>query len=155
MKKFVPHFLGFSHLSHQTFVQKHATPTAKTLFSNGNGDCAVLIMDGTYIYVLKSSYHLFQKKTYSMHKNRPLVKPILIVGSDGYILDICGPYYADSHNNDASLTKHLFRTNEKARKWVQENDVMVVDRGFRDCYDFLHSLNLKVEMSCFLQKGSK
>ena len=63
-----------------------------------------------------------------MHKNRPLVKPMLIVGSDVYILDICGPYYAEFHNNDASITKHLFRTNEEARKWAQEIDVIVVYR---------------------------
>ncbi|VDI49857.1 Hypothetical predicted protein [Mytilus galloprovincialis] len=123
----------FNHMSHSVFAQSHTTPTAKTLFTGNNEDTAVLILDGTYIYIQKSSYHKFQKKTYSMHKNRPLVKPMIIVGSDGYILSVLGPYYANGHNNDASITKHLFKTNaEDIKKWIKDDDVLVVDRGFRE-----------------------
>ncbi|XP_076072514.1 uncharacterized protein LOC143044399 [Mytilus galloprovincialis] len=156
IKNFVPSFLGFNHMSHSVFAQSHTTPTAKTLFTGNNEDTAVLILDGTYIYIQKSSYHKFQKKTYSMHKNRPLVKPMIIVGSDGYILSVLGPYYANGHNNDASITKHLFKTNaEDIKKWIKDDDVLVVDRGFRDAQTFLESLNLKVEMPCFIKKGQK
>ncbi|CAG2220876.1 unnamed protein product [Mytilus edulis] len=65
IKNFVPSFLGFNHMSHSVFAQSHTTPTAKTLFTGNNEDTAVLILDGTYIYIQKSSYHKFQKKTYS------------------------------------------------------------------------------------------
>ncbi|CAC5385204.1 unnamed protein product [Mytilus coruscus] len=133
MQSFVPSFLGFNHITHQEFSQKHTTPTAKTLFANDNDGTAILVLDGTYLYIQKSSFHLFQKMTYSMHKGRPLVKPMLIVGADGYILNVMGPYFADYHNNDASITKHLFETNaEDIKNWFQENDVLVVDRGFID-----------------------
>ncbi|CAC5381038.1 unnamed protein product [Mytilus coruscus] len=91
-----------------------------------------------------------------MHKNPPLVKPMIIVGSDGYILSVLGPYYANAHNNDASITKHLFKTNaEDIKQWIKDDDVLVVDRGFRDAQAFLESLNLKVEMPCFIKKGQK
>ncbi|CAC5406006.1 unnamed protein product [Mytilus coruscus] len=129
------HLVGFNHMSHSVFAQSHTTSTAKTLFTGNNEDTAVLILDGTYIYIQKSSYHKFQKKTYSMHKNRPLVKPMIIVGSDGYILSVLGSYYANAHNNDASITKHLFKTNaEDIKQWIKDDDVLVVDRGFRESF---------------------
>lgn len=42
-----------------------------------------------------------------MHKNRPLLKPMVLVTSTGYIIDIIGPYYANGSNNDAQILKHL------------------------------------------------
>ncbi|CAC5365557.1 unnamed protein product [Mytilus coruscus] len=156
MQSFVPSFLGFNHITHQEFSQKHTTPTAKTLFTNGNDDTAILVLDGTYLYVQKNSFHQFQKMTYSMLKGRLLVKPMLIVGADGFILNVMGPYFADYHNNDASITKHLFETNaEDIKNWIQENDVLVVDRGFRDAQKFLKNMNLKVEMPLYIKKGIK
>lgn len=65
-----------------------------------------------------------------MHKIRPSLKSKMIVGTDGYILDVFGPYFADYHNNDAAITKHLLLTNESAKNWLQENDILIVDRGF-------------------------
>ncbi|CAC5394877.1 unnamed protein product [Mytilus coruscus] len=135
---------------------EHTTPTAKTLFANDNDDTFIFVIDGIYLYIQKSSIHQFQKMTYSMHKGRPSVKPMLIVGADGYILNVMGPYFADYHNNDASITKHLFETNaEDIKNWVQENDVLVVDRGFRDAQKFLENMNLKVEMLFYIKKGMK
>ncbi|CAG2221696.1 unnamed protein product [Mytilus edulis] len=107
IKSFVSSFLGFNQMSHSVFAQSHTTPTAKTLFTGNNEDTAVLILDGTYIYIQKSSYHKFQKKTYNI------------------------------------------------KQWIKDDDVLVVDRGFRDAQAFLESLNLKVEMPCFIKKGQK
>ncbi|CAC5361417.1 unnamed protein product [Mytilus coruscus] len=91
-----------------------------------------------------------------MHKERSLVKPMMIVATDGYILNVLGPYYADGHNNDASITKHAFKTNaEEINTWMHEDHVMVVDRGFRDAEEFLKKKFFKVEMPCFLSKGAK
>lgn len=89
-----------------------------------------------------------------MHKIRPLLKSKMIVGTDGYILDVFGPYFADYHNNDAAITKHLLLTNESAKNWFQENDILIVDRGFRDAVDFLEE-GFNVKMPFYLKKGSK
>ena len=81
---------------------------------------------------------------------------MLIVGSDGYILSVHGPYFADGHNNDASITKHMFQTNaEDIKQWIKDGDVLVVDRGFRDAQTFLENMNLNVEMPCYIKKGEK
>lgn len=55
-----------------------------------------------------------------MHKGRHLLKPVLLVAPDGYILDIQGPYFADSRNNDAAILRSEFdRDASKMRAWMQ------------------------------------
>lgn len=155
MDTFVPKHLGFQHISHQEFCDKHTTPVARTLFTKAE-DEAVLLLDGTYIFIQKSGDYYFQRRSYSLHKNRPLVKPMMVVGSDGYILSVLGPYMADYSNNDASIIKHMMNNNsEDMKDWLKEDDVMVVDRGFRDAMEFLKESGLRVEMPSYLQKGAK
>jgi hypothetical protein len=57
---FVPHHLVFSHIDHETFVREYNTPLAKTLFTS-NEKSAVLVLDGTYFYIQKSSNYKFQR----------------------------------------------------------------------------------------------
>lgn len=156
MDQFVSSYLGFRHISHAAFVANHTTPIAKQLFGGNEENVAVLVLDGTYVYIQKSSHHRFQKMTYNMHKSRCLVKPMMVVGSDGYILSVLGPYYSDSANNDASITKHAIKTNaDEIKDWLQTKDVLIVDRGFRDVLEFLRNLGFQCEMPCFLEKGQK
>ena len=117
MESFVPRHLGFQHISHQEFCEKHITPMARPLFtSTGNNNEAVLVLDGTYIYIQKSSDYDLQRKCYSLHKNRPLIKPMMVVGTDGYILSVLGPYMSDYHNNDARIVKHMMTINSEGMK---------------------------------------
>ena len=153
--EFVPKHLGFEHISHAEFCQKHTTTFARTLFTNDDSQ-AVVVLDGTYIYIQKSSNYKFQRRSYSMHKHRPLVKPMVIVASDGYILSVLGPYFSDYHNNDAAITKHLFKNNlENVNQWFQTDDVCIVDRGFRDAVEYLEDQGYNVKMPFYLGKGKK
>lgn len=154
MTDFVPGNLGFEHISREDFCKNHTSQVASSLFSTCPDD-AIIVLDGTYIYIQKSSDYDFQRRSYSTHKNRSLLKPMVIVGTDGYILDVIGPYFADSSNNDASITKHFLRHSHLARSWFKENDVFIVDRGFRDAVDFLEEAGFQVKMPCYLPKGSK
>ena len=140
MKHFVPSYLGFHHVSRETIIKCHTRPLAKQLLTNGN-NVAILVLDATYLYVQKSANNMLQRKLFSLHKHRPLIKPMMIVATDGYIVSAIGPYYADWRNNDANITDHLLRTNqEDILKWLKANDTLVVDRGFRDVLDFVRSL---------------
>lgn len=40
-------------------------------------------------------------------------------------------------------------------EWLQENDVLVVDRGYRDLVEFLEEVASRVQMATYLQKGQK
>ena len=39
--------------------------------------------------------------------------------------------------------------------WLQEVDLTVADRGFRDLIDFLQSIGFRIEISEYLSKGQK
>lgn len=44
---------------------------------------------------------------------------------------------------------------KELRTWIKENDVFVVDRGFRDAGEVLEDIGIKMEMPLFMQKGAK
>ena len=103
IKRFVPQYLGFEHISREKIVKYHTRPLAKYLLT-GDSDAAVLILDGTYLYCQKSACNLFQCRLFNMHKSRPLIKPMMCVATDGYICSTIGTYFADWCNNDANIT---------------------------------------------------
>ena len=91
-----------------------------------------------------------------MHKKRPLVKPMMIVSSTGYYVSVLGPYLSNNKNNDAKIIMHALSNNvESMKSWLNEDDVIIVDRGFRDSLEFLHELGIKTEIPSFLKKGQK
>ena len=70
---FVPKCLGFHRISGQTVIDHHTTATARELLLNTPNQSAIVI-DSTYIYVQKSSNNEFQRRSYSLHKHRNLIK---------------------------------------------------------------------------------
>ena len=154
-KDFTPKYIGFQHVTREEVVMKHTRPLANTLFGgNTSPPPAILVIDGTYIYIEKSSKFQFQRRSYSMHKHRPLVKPMVFVSTTGYIVSVIGPYLADTKNNDAHILKDImYRNEEQIRSWLKENDIFIVDRGFRDSLSMLERLGIRTEMPSFLQKG--
>lgn len=124
---FVPQHMGFIHLSRED-LKLHGTVTSDILFAAQNE--VVTIWDGTYIYVQKSQNYAFQRKCYSCQKKRPLVKPMISVAPDGYILEIYGPYPAT--DNDASILKKILSSDCSPVFFLEKKDVFILDRGFRD-----------------------
>lgn len=106
VQDFVPSHLGLSHISRENLLQ-HNLLLPNGIYYNDNNEQVILICDGTYIYINKSSNYMFQKDTYSLHKYRNLLKPFLIVVCDGYIVDCVGPYKATT--SDADIMTSLIR----------------------------------------------
>ncbi|CAF1650537.1 unnamed protein product [Adineta ricciae] len=126
---FTPTYLGLSHINREEVLAHHQTAIANTLLTSQLDQVCVAI-DGTYLYIQKSSNNTFQRRTYSMHKHRNLIKPMIITATDGYILAVFGPFLADHNNNDASIIKHcLFSNEQDMLSWFKDNDVMIIDRG--------------------------
>lgn len=46
-----------------------------------------------------------------MHKNLPWVKPFIITATDGYIVYMVGPFFANGRNTDASIPSDMVKTN--------------------------------------------
>lgn len=85
-----------------------------------------------------------------MHKNRPLVKPFVITSTDDYIVDVMGPYLSNGKNNDASFIKHITTSNSgNIMEFLKVDDVLIVDRGFRDAIPFLNELGFN-DLSIYL-----
>ena len=51
--------------------------------------------------------------------------------TDGTIIDIYGPYEATL--NDAKIMERVLKEDENLRELIKENDILIADRGFRDC----------------------
>lgn len=73
MQNFVPGYIGFGHVDRKTIIEQHSSAIATELLLDSDKQLAVVI-DGTYLYVNKSSDNGFQRRSYSMHKYRNLVK---------------------------------------------------------------------------------
>ena len=70
------------------------------------------------------------EKTYSVHKNRQLIKFMSVILPVDYVLDTIGPFYSDWKNNDAGITRYIIDFCDTFIDWLQEEDVTVLDRGF-------------------------
>ena len=81
---------------------------------------------------------------------------MMVVSTTGHIISSLGPYFSDGKNNDANILIHGLKTNaEDMSNWLREGDIVVVDRGFRDSFEFLNDLGIKTEMPVFLKRGQK
>lgn len=129
-EKFVPHYLGYDHMTREEALEKHSIHLTSDVL-NRPDDRLCLISDCTYNYIEKPSDFVLQRKTFSLHKQRNLLKPLYIVLPSGYILEAAGPYFCDSKNNDAANIRHHYE-NSDLLLFLEEEDFFVLDRGFRD-----------------------
>ena len=115
------------------------------------GNKVTLILDGTYIYIPKSSDHKVQKSSYSGQKKRNWVKFMSSVLPDGYVLDIIGPFY--DNENAAKSTETILNKVDELKTWLQETDNSNVDRGFKDVLYLLKSSGYEPRMPSYIKAG--
>lgn len=146
----VPNNLGPNHMTHGDVVNRNLS-IPNSLFANSDTS-AKAIFDGTYIYLQKSSNYRFQKLTYSLHKYDNLVKPFMMVACDGHIIDAVGPFAATQ--TDAEIMTNLFQAEDSPyRQLFQQNDVFILDRGFRDSIPLLEGLGYEIQKPESLDPG--
>jgi len=85
MKDFASHHVGLQHIDRQAVLDQHQTAIATELFTTNPNQLCIL-MDGTYLYIHKSSNNEMQRRTYSFHKHRHLVKPMIITTTVSFVL---------------------------------------------------------------------
>jgi len=153
LEHFVPANLGLAHLSREDAIRNHSRTFFNALFDNPE-EVLFLICDGTYLYIDKPGDFEEQRKTYSLHKHRNLYKPMMIVLPSGYLIDAPGLFYADGSNNDAKIMEYLLKMPELAN-FVNNNDCVIYDRGFRDVVKQSTDAGLQVYMPSLLPNGQK
>jgi len=110
-EKFVPTNLGYQHKSREDFIAQDQCRFAEILLK-ADPESSIVVADGTYLYIQKPSDCVLQRKTYSNHKCRNLVKPMMFVTTTGRIISADGPFFANNSNNDASILKDLIEKPE-------------------------------------------
>ena len=93
-----------------------------------------------------------EKKTHTIHKNRHLIKFMSVVLPDDYVLDTIDPFYSDGKNNDARMTRYIIDCCFTFVDWLLEEDVTVLDRGFRNAINALESIGIDCKMPAYLSK---
>ncbi|KAF9406909.1 hypothetical protein HW555_012887 [Spodoptera exigua] len=85
------------------------------------------------------------RKSYSLHKFRNSLKPFLLVTSDGYIIDVLGPYPAVT--SDANIMHNIMNQDDHLLHWlIHRGDVFILDRGFRDSIYDIQSLGYEARI---------
>lgn len=127
---FVPNWLGFANLGRECLLQ-NTTMSARLLHGNGNADTVITIWDGTYIYVYKSSNYEFQKDTYNGQKKRNFLRPMVCVTTNGYIVDILGPFEATK--NDAKCMRTILNGQPEVKilRFICINNIQVLSNTSR------------------------
>jgi hypothetical protein len=154
VRTFVPLHVGVNHINREEFIRQHVPEYCQHLMQSQSHN-AIVVVDGTYTYIQKSLDNTFQRWSFCMHKNRSLLKPMMIVSPDGYILHCIQHYLSDSHNNDADILKHALQTNNDLKNWFLRGDVFVVDRGYLDAKNYLEGEGFQFKMPAFIPKGEK
>ena len=137
--------LGLNHLI-RTEALTHNTAYTKAFFGNQLS----IIWDCTYTYCNESEDHILRRACYSRHKSRHLVKLMSLVLPDGYVLDLISPFYGK--NNDASISRSILNTCTDLSVLHHDNDIHIVDRGFRDVVEEFQALGHDARMLGLLSK---
>lgn len=93
----------------------------------------------------KPADNKMQRAYYSDHKKDHYCKPMVLCASDGRLIDIYGPYPASY--NDACILTEVMETEKSLVEFLKPNDIIILDRGFRDCIPtLLKTYNLKAKI---------
>ena len=67
-----------------------------------------------------------------------------------------GPFFGDYKNNDANIIQHCLLNNEQdILKWLKDDDIIILDRGFRDAVLTMTMLGFRTAMPSFLNGRSQ
>jgi hypothetical protein len=152
---FVEKNLGVKALTREELIHKHTTDVAKALYGH---DKLILVEDATYVYTQKSSNYSFARSTFCVHKSRYCVKPMVCVTTDGYYVDIFGPYLSNQKNTDACIFQQQFSDSVEAdtqglKDFLHDGDIWIVDRGFKGAEKYVP--HLEVHMPSFHEDGDQ
>jgi len=152
-EELTPLYLGTKQgITRAEIIENHTTKMAQVLLA-AHCSAVISIWDATYIYIEKSANYYFQRSTFSMHKHTNLLKFMVMCATDGHIIDVVGPFICNGKNNDASMTEDILANKiNQLEHFFEKMDVFVVDRGFRDCIEYIESKGFTAKMPSFLGK---
>ncbi|RNA10337.1 disulfide-isomerase A6-like [Brachionus plicatilis] len=88
---------------------------------------------------------MVQRKLFSGHKKRSLVKPFVITSSNGRIINVYGDNAAT--DNDAFIMDKVLQNDKDLGNLPKKGDLAIFDCGFKECIARLeaaYGLNCKI-----------
>ncbi|OXA38533.1 hypothetical protein Fcan01_26735 [Folsomia candida] len=119
LASFAPLYTGYGHKTRQELFDQHMRPFFTSILGVPP-ESLILILDGTYLFVEKSSSFHLQRRSFSNHKKRNLFKPMM---------------------------------SDSIMSLLEEDDVLILDRGFRDAIESAESQGLACFMPELLKKN--
>ncbi|EZA62212.1 hypothetical protein X777_05151 [Ooceraea biroi] len=150
-KDILPRHFGINAVSREELIKNHTSEIAQKLYNVENK--LMIISNGTYCKHEKSTNNEYQRKSFSGQKKVPLCKPFTLCTTDGYIIDMLGPYNANL--NDAEILKSILNIPNSLPKLLQKGDIFILDRGFRDVKPLLEKKGFEVLMPALKGKRSQ
>lgn len=117
---------------------------------NPDENKVILVCDGTYIFINKSRNYKIQRNTYTDQKKRNNIKIMMVVTTNGYIVYALGPY--KPAQNDAQILQEIDQTSNVFDNLIN-GDILLLDRGFRDCVGHFKTKGLDVKMPALVQRS--
>jgi hypothetical protein len=117
LEKFVNKNYGSKHLTREMLIEHNSAFVNKS-FGTKKKQIVALLADATYFEIGKSKNHLMQRISFSVPKNYNLIKPKVVCLSNGYIVEIYGPYPANT--NDAQILKDILETDTNLHSLLRE-----------------------------------
>lgn len=103
--KILPQNIGFAVITKDNYLNQHVSELSNHLFNPVPDDHkAIVYINVTYCSILRTTNFQVLRHSFCIYKGSYLVKPILIVGPDGYLLSII-----DSRNNVAVRLRNTNR----------------------------------------------
>lgn len=157
MIRIVPENIVFAAITKEGYIERHVSAFHNELYNpQPEIPRVIAYIDGTYSTIDKSRSFRTLRQSYCLHKWKHLFKPASLVAPDGYILNIQGPYFSDSPNNDAAMLRNEFDRDARAmREWFEEKSILIVDRDYRDATLWLQELGISWHMPALLERGRR
>lgn len=147
----LPKHFGLHSTSREYLIKNHTAAAAQKLHTLSNR--LAIICDASYIRHQKSANNTYQRKSYSGQKKTSLCKPFTITTTDGYIIDVPGPFLATK--NDAQILDYLLSVENGLSTILKEGDIFILDRGFRDIVSTLKEKGFVVLMPALKGKRNQ
>ena len=148
---FVPLWLGLDSQGLRNRIKTNTSFMANALFKIPDNNI-ITVWDATYIYCEKSADYTFQKESFSGHKGRNLVKPMVGCSTNGFIIEATEPKKA--HQSDSTILNELFET-PMFRHFFITGDHFLLDKGFLNSQPVLEKEGMVVKVPLSAPFGSK
>nr|XP_034192559.1 uncharacterized protein LOC117609911 [Osmia lignaria] len=150
-KDILPIHFGFGSFSREYLIDNETSDIAKQLCNISNQ--LALVFDGTYIRHQTSTNNEYQRKSYSDQNNVPLCKPYTVCTTNGYVVDVLGPFHADQ--NDAQIMKTILQDLNGLQSIMKRGDICIGGREFHDVQSSLKELGFQVLMPVLNEKRNQ